>query len=105
MIICGVLVYVRDWDYVRFRVIVDKVGVLLLVDIVYFVGLIVVGLFNDLMEYCYIVILIIYKMLWGLCGGLIMLGKNFVNLWGRMIKKGILIKMLVIMNSGVFLGM
>lgn len=105
LIICGVLAYSCDWDYVCFWAIVDKVGVLLLVDIVYLAGLIVIGLFNNFMFYCYIVIFIIYKILCGLCGGIIMMGENFDNFWGCKMKKGNLIKMLVIFNSGVFFGM
>lgn len=51
--------------------IVDEVGVYLFVDMVYVVGLIVVGLYLNLLLYVYVVIIIIYKILGGLCGGLI----------------------------------
>jgi glycine hydroxymethyltransferase len=34
LIICGASAYARDWDYARFRAIADKVGALLLADIV-----------------------------------------------------------------------
>ncbi|MGB0840374.1 MAG: serine hydroxymethyltransferase, partial [Chitinophagales bacterium] len=47
LIVCGASAYARDWDYVRFRAIADKVGALLLADIAHPAGLIAVGLLND----------------------------------------------------------
>lgn len=43
----------------------------LFVDMVYVVGLVVVGVYLSLLLYVYVVILIIYKILCGLCGGII----------------------------------
>jgi len=105
LIICGASAYARDWDYARFRAIADKVGALLLADIAHPAGLIAAGLLNDPMEHCHIVTSTTHKTLRGPRGGIIMLGKNFVNPWGRTTRKGTPIKMSAIMNSGVFPGM
>jgi len=105
LIICGASAYSRDWDYVRFRAIADKVGALLLADIAHPAGLIASGHLNDPMEHCHIVTSTTHKTLRGPRGGLIMLGKNFENPWGRKTKKGNPIKMSAIMNSAVFPGM
>ena len=105
LIICGASAYSRDWDYKRFREIADKVGALLLADIAHPAGLIAGGHLNDPMEYCHIVTSTTHKTLRGPRGGLIMLGKNFENPWGRKTRKGNPIKMSAIMNSAVFPGM
>jgi len=105
LIVCGASAYARDWDYARFRAIADKVGALLLADIAHPAGLIAAGLLNDPMQHCHIVTSTTHKTLRGPRGGLIMMGKNFENPWGRKTKKGNPIKMSSILNSGVFPGM
>ncbi|MEM1219149.1 MAG: serine hydroxymethyltransferase, partial [Bacteroidota bacterium] len=105
LIICGASAYARDWDYARFRMIADKVGALLLADIAHPAGLIAAGLLKSPMEHCHIVTSTTHKTLRGPRGGIIMMGKNFENPWGRTTKKGTVIKMSSILNSGVFPGM
>lgn len=105
LIVCGASAYSRDWDYARFRAIADKVGALLLADIAHPAGLIAAGLLNSPMEHCHIVTSTTHKTLRGPRGGIIMMGKNFDNPWGRTTKKGTIIKMSSILNSGVFPGM
>jgi len=105
LIVCGASAYSRDWDYARFRAIADKVGALLLADIAHPAGLIAAGLLNDPMPHCHIVTTTTHKTLRGPRGGVIMMGKNFENPWGRTTKKGNPIKMSAILNSGVFPGM
>lgn len=105
LIICGASAYSRDWDYVRFRAIADEVGALLLADIAHPAGLIAGKHLNDPMPHCHIVSSTTHKTLRGPRGGIIMLGKNFDNPWGRSTKKGNPIKMSAIMNSAVFPGM
>ena len=105
LIVCGASAYARDWDYARFRAIADKVGALLLADIAHPAGLIAAGLLNDPMEHCHIVTSTTHKTLRGPRGGIIMMGKNFENPWGRKTRKGNPIKMSAILNSGVFPGM
>jgi glycine hydroxymethyltransferase len=105
LIVCGASAYARDWDYARFRAIADKVGALLLADIAHPAGLIAAGLLNNPMEYCHIVTSTTHKTLRGPRGGIIMMGKNFENPFGRTTAKGTLIKMSSILDSGVFPGM
>ncbi len=105
LIICGASAYSRDWDYPRFREIADKVGALLLADIAHPAGLIAAGLLNNPMPHCHIVTSTTHKTLRGPRGGIIMMGENFDNPWGRKTKKGNAIKMSAILNSGVFPGM
>jgi len=105
LIICGASAYSRDWDYARFRSIADKVGALLMADIAHPAGLIATGFLRDPLEHCHIVTSTTHKTLRGPRGGLILMGNNFENPWGRLTKKGNPIKMSAILNSGVFPGM
>jgi len=105
LIICGASAYSRDWDYERFRSIADSVDALLLADIAHPAGLIAKGLLNDPIPHCHIVSSTTHKTLRGPRGGLIMMGKDFNNPWGRTTKKGNPIKMSSILNSAVFPGM
>jgi len=105
LIICGASAYSREWDYARFRAIADSVGALLLADIAHPAGLIAAKLLDDPIPHCHIVTSTTHKTLRGPRGGIIMMGKNFDNPWGRTTKKGNPIKMSAILNSGVFPGM
>ncbi len=105
LIICGASAYARDWDYTRFRAIADKVGALLLGDIAHPAGMVAAGLLNDPLPHCHIVTSTTHKTLRGPRGGIIMMGKDFNNPWGKTTKKGTPIKMSAILNSGVFPGM
>ena len=105
LIVCGASAYSRDWDYARFRNIADQVGAILLADIAHPAGLIAAGLLNDPMQHCHIVTSTTHKTLRGPRGGIIMMGKDFDNPWGRTTKKGSPIQMSAILNSGVFPGM
>lgn len=105
LIVCGASAYSREWDYARFRAIADKVGALLLADIAHPAGLIASGHLKSPMKDCHIVTSTTHKTLRGPRGGIIMMGKNFENPWGRKTKKGNPIMMSSILNSGVFPGM
>ncbi|MBX2891089.1 MAG: serine hydroxymethyltransferase [Saprospiraceae bacterium] len=105
LIICGASAYSRDWDYARFRRIADTVGALLLADIAHPAGLIAAKLLNDPMPHCHIVTSTTHKTLRGPRGGIILMGKDFDNPWGRTTKKGLPIQMSSILDSGVFPGM
>ncbi len=105
LIICGASAYSRDWDYQRFREIADQVGALLLADIAHPAGLIAAGLLNNPMEHCHIVTSTTHKTLRGPRGGIIMMGKDFDNPWGRKTQKGSPVPMSSVLNSGVFPGM
>ncbi|RMF04555.1 MAG: serine hydroxymethyltransferase [Bacteroidetes bacterium] len=105
LIICGASAYSRDWDYARFREIADELGALLLADIAHPAGLIAAGLLNNPLPHCHIVTSTTHKTLRGPRGGIIMMGDDFANPWGRTTRKGTPIKMSSILNSGVFPGM
>lgn len=105
LIICGASAYSRDWDYERFRSIADEVGALLLADIAHPAGLIAKGKLNDPLPHCHIVTSTTHKTLRGPRGGIIMMGKDFPNPWGKMTKKGEEIMMSSVLNSAVFPGM
>lgn len=105
LIICGASAYARDWDYATFRSIADEVGALLMADIAHPAGLIAAKKLNDPMPHCHIVTSTTHKTLRGPRGGIIMMGQDFDNPWGRKTKKGKTIQMSSILNSGVFPGM
>lgn len=105
LIICGASAYSRDWDYKRFREIADEVGALLMADIAHPAGLIACGHLADPLLHCHIVTSTTHKTLRGPRGGVIMMGRDFENPWGRTTKKGDPIMMSSILNSGVFPGM
>ena len=105
LIVCGASAYPRDWNYERFRDIADKVGALLLADIAHPAGLIAKGKLKDPMPHCHIVTSTTHKTLRGPRGGIIMMGKDFENPWGKATQKGVIRQMSTILNSGVFPGM
>ncbi len=105
LIICGASAYPRDWDYKRFRQIADSVDALLLADIAHPAGLIAGNQLNDPLPHCHIITSTTHKTLRGPRGGLIMMGSDFENPWGRTNKKGDTIMMSTVLNSGVFPGM
>lgn len=105
LIICGASAYSRDWDYARFRAIADETGALLLADIAHPAGLIAADQLNDPLPHCHIITSTTHKTLRGPRGGIIMMGKDFANPWGRTTKKGDPIMMSAVLNSAVFPGM
>ena len=105
LIICGASAYARDWDYQRFRKIADDLNALLLADIAHPAGLIAGKLLADPIPHCHIVTSTTHKTLRGPRGGIIMMGKDFPNPWGRKTSKGKEIMMSSVLNSGVFPGM
>ncbi len=104
MIIGGGSAYSREWDYKRMREIADKVGALLMVDMAHPAGLIAAGLLNNPLEYAHIVTSTTHKTLRGPRGGIILLGKDFENPWGKRTKKGELKMMSQLLDSAVFPG-
>lgn len=104
LIIGGASAYSRDWDYARIRAIADKVGALLMIDMAHPAGLIAAGLLNNPLEYAHIVTSTTHKTLRGPRGGIILLGKDFDNPWGKTTKKGVIRKMSSLLDSAVFPG-
>jgi len=104
MIVGGASAYSREWNYKRMREIADKVGALLMVDIAHPAGLIAVGLLDNPLDYAHIVTSTTHKTLRGPRGGIILIGKDYENPWGRTTKKGQVRMMSSLINSGVFPG-
>lgn len=104
LIIGGGSAYSREWDYKRMREIADKVGALLMIDMAHPAGLIAAGLLNNPLEYAHIVTSTTHKTLRGPRGGIILLGKDFENPWGKKTPKGEIKKMSQLLDSAVFPG-
>jgi len=104
LIIAGASSYSRDWDYVFLRKVADKVGALLMADIAHPAGLIARGLLNDPLPHCHIVTTTTHKTLRGPRGGMIMMGKDFLNPWGLKTPKGEVRMMSSVLDAAVFPG-
>ncbi len=104
MIICGASAYSRDWDYARIREVADEIGAIVLADISHTSGLIASKLLNDPLPYCHIITSTTHKTLRGPRGGIIMMGQNIDNPWGKKTAKGKIRKLSALLDSGVFPG-
>ena len=104
MIVGGASAYSREWDYKRMREIADKVGAILMIDMAHPAGLIAAGLLNNPLEYAHIVTSTTHKTLRGPRGGIILIGKDFDNPWGKTTPKGVVKKMSELLDSSVFPG-
>ena len=104
LIIGGGSAYSREWDYARMRQIADKVGALLMIDMAHPAGLIAAGLLDNPVKYAHIVTSTTHKTLRGPRGGIILMGKDFDNPWGKKTPKGEIKKMSALLNSAVFPG-
>lgn len=104
MIIGGASAYSREWDYARMRKIADEEGAIFVVDMAHPAGLIAAGLLRNPLEYAHIVTSTTHKTLRGPRGGIILMGKDFVNPWGLKTPKGENKMMSALLNSAVFPG-
>jgi len=104
MIIGGASAYSREWDYERMRKIADSIGAILMVDMAHPAGLIAAGLLKNPLKYAHIVTSTTHKTLRGPRGGIILMGKDFVNPWGITTQKGEIRMMSSLLNSAVFPG-
>lgn len=104
LIVGGASAYSRDWDYARMRKIADEVGAILLVDMAHPAGLIAAGLLENPLKYAHIVTSTTHKTLRGPRGGIILLGKDFENPWGKTTPKGQIKMMSQLLDSAVFPG-
>jgi glycine hydroxymethyltransferase len=104
LIIGGASAYSREWDYARMRKIADEIGAIFMVDMAHPAGLIAAGLLENPLKYAHIVTSTTHKTLRGPRGGVILLGKDFDNPWGKATKKGEIRKMSSLLDSAVFPG-
>ena len=104
LIIGGASAYSREWDYARMRRIADEVGALLMIDMAHPAGLIAAGLLDNPLKYAHIVTSTTHKTLRGPRGGIILMGKDFPNPWGKTTPKGEVKMMSALLDSAVFPG-
>lgn len=106
LISIGASSYSRDFDYEAFRSIADEVGALLWMDMAHPAGLIAAGVLNDPLPHAHIVTTTTHKTLRGPRGGMLLIGKDFENPFGRVApKSGRIRKMSELLDSAVFPGM
>lgn len=104
LIIGGASAYSREWDYARMRQIADSIGAIFMVDMAHPAGLIAAGLLDNPLRHAHIVTSTTHKTLRGPRGGVILVGKDFDNPWGKTTKKGEVRKMSSLLDSAVFPG-
>jgi len=104
LIIAGASAYSREWDYARIRKVADEIGAIFMVDMAHPAGLIAAGLLKNPVEYAHIVTSTTHKTLRGPRGGIILVGKDFENPWGKLTPKGELKMMSALLDSAVFPG-
>ena len=104
LIIGGASAYSREWDYARMRRLADEIGAIFMVDMAHPAGLIAAGLLDNPVKYAHIVTSTTHKTLRGPRGGIILLGEDFENPWGKKTPKGVARMMSSLLDSAVFPG-
>ena len=104
LIVGGGSAYSREWDYKRMRAIADKIGAILMVDMAHTAGLIAAGILENPVKYAHIVTSTTHKTLRGPRGGIILIGEDFPNPWGKTNMKGEVRMMSQLLDSAVFPG-
>lgn len=104
LIIAGASAYSREWDYARIRRVADEIGAIFMVDMAHPAGLIAAGLLENPVKHAHIVTSTTHKTLRGPRGGVIMMGKDFPNPWGKKTPKGEIKMMSALLDSAVFPG-
>ena len=104
LIIGGASAYSREWDYARMRAIADSIGAIFMVDMAHPAGLIAAGLLDNPLKYAHIVTSTTHKTLRGPRGGVILMGEDFENPWGKTTPKRQVKMMSALLDSAVFPG-
>ena len=104
LIVGGASAYSREWDYRRMREIADQAGAILMIDMAHPAGLIAAGLLDNPLKYAHVVTSTTHKTLRGPRGGIILMGMDFENTWGKKTPKGELKMMSQLLDSAVFPG-
>ncbi|MGP1350308.1 MAG: serine hydroxymethyltransferase [Hoylesella marshii] len=104
LIVAGGSAYSREWDYARIRKIADEVGAIFMVDMAHPAGLIAAGLLENPVKYAHVVTSTTHKTLRGPRGGIILMGEDFENPWGKKTPKGVVKMMSQLLDSAVFPG-
>ena len=93
LIICGGSAYPRFVEFEEFRNVADSIGAFLMADIAHPSGLVASGVHPSPIKYCDVVTSTTHKTLRGPRGGIIMMGKDFENPWGKKAPKSGRVKM------------
>ena len=104
LIIAGASAYSREWDYARIRKIADKIDAIFMVDMAHPAGLIAAGLLDNPLPHAHIVTSTTHKTLRGPRGGIILMGQDFENPWGKKTPKGEIKMMSALLDSALFPG-
>ncbi len=104
LIIGGASAYSREWDYARMRKLADEIGAIFMVDMAHPAGLIAAGLLENPIKHAHIVTSTTHKTLRGPRGGIILMGKDFPNPFGKTNNKGEVRMMSSLIDSAVFPG-
>ncbi len=104
MISVGASAYSRDFDFAAFRQIADEVGALLWVDMAHPAGLIAAGLLNDPLPHAHVVSTTTHKTLRGPRGGMLLVGTDTENPFGKTWKDGRPKMISELLDSAVFPG-
>lgn len=106
LIICGGSAYPRFIEFEKFRQVADEVGAFLMADIAHPSGLVAAGLHPSPWPHCHVATSTTHKTLRGPRGGLILMGKDFENRWGKIAPKTGRVKMTSeLIDSAVMPGM
>ena len=105
MIICGASAYPRTVEFEKFREVADEVGAFLHGDICHNSGLIAAEMHPSPFPYCHVVSTSTHKSLRGPRGGIILLGNDYENPFGKVAPKSGRIKMMSeLIDSAVMPG-
>ncbi len=106
LIVCGGSAYPRHIEFEQFREIADKVGAFLMADIAHPSGLVATGLHPSPWPHCHVATSTTHKTLRGPRGGLILMGEDFQNTWGKIAPKSGRVKNVSeLIDSAVMPGM
>ena len=105
MIICGASAYPRTVEFEKFREVADEVGAFLHGDICHNSGLIAAEMHPSPFPHCHVVSTSTHKSLRGPRGGIILLGSDYENPFGKVAPKSGRIKMMSeLIDSAVMPG-
>ena len=94
LIICGGSAYPRFIEFDLFKEVADEIGAFLMADIAHPAGLVATGLHPSPLPICDVVTTTTHKTLRGPRGGMIMMGKDRENSWGKIAPKSGRVKMI-----------
>jgi glycine hydroxymethyltransferase len=105
MIICGASAYPRTVEFEKFREVADEVGAFLHGDICHNSGLIAAEMHPSPFPHCHVVSTSTHKSLRGPRGGIILLGNDYENPFGKVAPKSERVKMMSeLIDSAVMPG-